>query len=141
MQGYHWHVILSNHVIERARHCSLLNIQCWYGCHDSSCYHTWCRITAFHSADLRQFILHLPLQDVQVQARELKMGYSTTSIVFMLTLLMGMVKEDGTTAAGLSGKAKPDWKGVEELLKNISGSRRPGKINVKYSVKMFLSQP
>ena len=50
----------------------------------------------------------------------------------MLTLLMGMVKEDGTTAAGLSGKAKPDWKGVEELLKNISGSRRPGKINVKY---------
>ena len=60
------------------------------------------------------------------------MGYSTTSIVFMLTLLMGMVKEDGTTAAGLSGKAKPDWKGVEELLKNISGSRHPGKINVKY---------
>ena len=60
------------------------------------------------------------------------MGYSTTSIVFMLTLLMGMVKEDGTTAAGLSGKAKPDWKGVEELLKNISGSRHPGKTNVKY---------
>ena len=60
------------------------------------------------------------------------MGYSTASTVFMLTLLMGMVKEDGTTAAGLSGKAKPDWKGVEELLKNISGSRHPGKTNVKY---------
>ena len=69
------------------------------------------------------------------------MGFSATGTVIMLTLLMGMVKEDLTTAVGLSGKAKPDWKGVEELLKNISGSRRPGKINVKYLVKMFLSQP
>ena len=60
------------------------------------------------------------------------MGYSTASTVFILILLMGMVKEDGTAAAGLSGKAKPDWKGVEELLKNISGSRHPGKTNVKY---------
>ena len=58
------------------------------------------------------------------------MGCSTASTVFMLTLLMGMVKEDGTTAAGLAGKGKPDWKGVEDFLKNISGSRHPGKTNL-----------
>ena len=60
------------------------------------------------------------------------MGCSTASTVFMLTLLMGMVKEDGTTAAGFPGKGKPDWEGVEKLLKNISGSRHPGKTNVEY---------
>ena len=60
------------------------------------------------------------------------MGFSATGTVIMLTLLMGMVKEDLTTAVGLSGKAKPDWKGVEDLLKNISGSRHPGEPNVKY---------
>ena len=60
------------------------------------------------------------------------MGYSTANTVFILILLMGMVKEDETTAAGLAGNA-PDWKGVEDLLKNISsGSRHPGDTNVKY---------
>ena len=43
----------------------------------------------------------------------------------MLTLMMGMVKEDGM-AAGLAGKGAPDFEGYEKLLKNISGSRIPG---------------
>ena len=43
----------------------------------------------------------------------------------MLTLMMGMVKEDGM-AAGLAGRGEPDFKGYEDLLKNISGSRIPG---------------
>ena len=60
------------------------------------------------------------------------MGCSSASTLFMLTLLLGMVKEDGTTAASFPGKGKPDWEGVEKLLRNISGSRHPGKTNVKY---------
>ena len=59
------------------------------------------------------------------------MGFSATGTVIMLTLFLGMVKEDVTTAVGLSGKVKPDWIGVEKLLKNISGSRHPGEPNVK----------
>ena len=47
----------------------------------------------------------------------------------MLTLMMGLVKEDGM-AAGLAGRGKPDWKGYEDLLKNISGSRIPGMTNL-----------
>ena len=58
------------------------------------------------------------------------MGCATASTLFMLTLLMGMVKEDGTMAVGLVGKATPDWKGYEDLLKNISGSRHPGTTNL-----------
>ena len=68
------------------------------------------------------------------------MGFSATGIVIMLTLFLGMVKEDVTTAVGLPGKAKPDWIGVEKLLKNISGSRHPGEANVKCVVKVILSQ-
>ena len=68
------------------------------------------------------------------------MGFSATGTVIMLTLFLGMVKEDVTTAVGLSGKAKPDWIGVEKLLKNISGSRHPGEANVKCVVKVILSQ-
>ena len=58
------------------------------------------------------------------------MGCSTASTLFVLSLIMGLVKEDGGTAAGLAGKAKPDWKGYEDLLKNISESRHPGKTNL-----------
>ena len=55
------------------------------------------------------------------------MGSSAASTLFMLTLMMGMVKEDGM-AAGLAGKGSPDFEGYEDLLKNISGSRIPGMI-------------
>ena len=58
------------------------------------------------------------------------MGCATASTLFMLTLLMGLVKEDGTMAVGLVGKATPDWRGYENLLKNISGSRHPGTTNL-----------
>ena len=58
----------------------------------------------------------------------------------MLTLFLGIVKEDVTTAVGLSGKGKPDWIGVEKLLKNISGFQHPGETNVKCVVKVILSQ-
>ena len=68
------------------------------------------------------------------------MGFSATGTVIMLTLFLGMVKEDVTTAVGLPGKGKPDWIGVEKLLKNISGSRHPGEANVKCVVKVILSQ-
>ena len=68
------------------------------------------------------------------------MGFSATGTVIMLTLFLGMVKEDVTTAVGLSGKAKPDWIGVEKLLKNISGSQHPGEAYVKCVVKVILSQ-
>ena len=61
------------------------------------------------------------------------MGFSATGTVIMLTFFLGMVKEDLSTAVSLSGKAKPDWIGVEKLLKNISGSRHPGEPNVKHS--------
>ena len=53
------------------------------------------------------------------------MGYSATSTLFLLTLLVGMVKEHGKAAA-LTGKGSPDFDGYEKLLKNISGSRMPG---------------
>ena len=60
------------------------------------------------------------------------MGCSTASTLFMLTLLMGMVRDDGIgMAAGLAGKSSPDFKGYEEYLKNISGSRIPGE-NLNY---------
>ena len=68
------------------------------------------------------------------------MGFSATGTVIMLTLFLGMVKEDVTTAVGLSGKAKPDWIGVEKLLKNISGFQHPGETSVKCMVKVILSQ-
>ena len=55
------------------------------------------------------------------------MGSSSASTLFMLTLMMGLVKEDGM-AAGLAGKGSPDFEGYEDLLKNISGSRIPGVI-------------
>ena len=57
------------------------------------------------------------------------MGSSAASTLFMLTLMMGMVKEDGMAAA-LAGKGTPDFEGYEKLLKNISGSRIPGMINL-----------
>ena len=47
----------------------------------------------------------------------------------MLTLMMGLVKEDGM-AAGLAGRGTPDFEGYEDLLKNISGSRIPGMTNL-----------
>ena len=53
------------------------------------------------------------------------MGCSAASTLFMLTLMMGLVKEDGM-AAGLGSRGAPDFKGYEELIKNISGSRIPG---------------
>ena len=60
------------------------------------------------------------------------MGWSTASTLFMVTLLMGMVRDDGIgMAVGLAGKSSPDFKGYEEYLKNISGSRIPGK-NLNY---------
>ena len=68
------------------------------------------------------------------------MGFSATGTVIMLTLFLGMVKEDVTTAVGLPGKGKPDWIGVEKLLKNISGFQHPGEANVKCVVKVILSQ-
>ena len=68
------------------------------------------------------------------------MGFSATGTVIMLTLFLGIVKEDVTTAVGLSGKGKPDWIGVEKLLKNISGFQHPGETNVKCVVKVILSQ-
>ena len=55
------------------------------------------------------------------------MGYSASSTLFLLTLLVGMVKEHGKAAA-LTGKGSPDFEGYEKLLKNISGSRMPGLI-------------
>ena len=55
------------------------------------------------------------------------MGLSSASTLFMLTLMMGLVKEDGM-AAGLAGRGTPDFEGYEDLLKNISGSRIPGMI-------------
>ena len=55
------------------------------------------------------------------------MGCTSASTLFMLTLLMGFVKEDGM-AAGLGSGGAPDFKGYEELIKNISGSRIPGMI-------------
>ena len=55
------------------------------------------------------------------------MGCPTAGTLFMLTLMMGMVKEDGM-ASSLAGKGAPDFEGYEKLLKNISGSRIPGKI-------------
>ena len=61
------------------------------------------------------------------------MGFSATGTVIMLTFFLGMVKEDFSTAVSLSGKTKPDWIGVEKLLKNISGSRHPGEPNVQHS--------
>ena len=53
------------------------------------------------------------------------MGCSAASTLFLLTLLVGMVKEHGKAAA-LTGKGSPDFEGYEKLLKNISGSRIPG---------------
>ena len=43
----------------------------------------------------------------------------------MLTLMMGLVKEDGM-ADGLAGTGTPDFKGFEDLLKNVSKQRIPG---------------
>ena len=60
--------------------------------------------------------------------------------MIMLILSLGMLKEDVTTAVGLSGKGKPDWIGVEKLLKNISSSQHSGETNVKCVVKVVLSQ-
>ena len=68
------------------------------------------------------------------------MGFSATGTMIMLILSLGMLKEDVTTAVGLSGKGKPDWIGVEKLLKNISGFQHPGETNVKCVVKVILSQ-
>ena len=47
------------------------------------------------------------------------MGFSATGTVIMLILSLGMLKEDVTTAVGLSGKGKPDWTGVEKLLRTF----------------------
>ena len=68
------------------------------------------------------------------------MGFSATGTMIMLVLSLGMLKEDVTTAVGLSGKGKPDWDGVERLLKNLSGSQHSGETNVKCVVKVILSQ-
>ena len=47
------------------------------------------------------------------------MGFPATGTMIMLVLSLGMLKEDVTTAVGLSGKGKPDWTGVEKLLRTF----------------------
>ena len=54
------------------------------------------------------------------------MGFPATGTMIMLVLSLGMLKEDVTTAVGLPGKGKPDFDGVEKLLKNISSSQHSG---------------
>ena len=112
---------------------SLVISQFWLGCPDAnSYYHTQCSVIVGHTAALLEHSLCLPLSNVQVQSPGLKMGCSTASTLFMLTLMMGMVKEDGMgMAAGLAGKSSPDFEGYEDYLKNISGSRIPGE-NLNY---------
>ena len=46
--------------------------------------------------------------------------------MMMLVLSLGMLEKDVTTAVGLPGKGKPDFDGVEKLLKNISSSQHSG---------------
>ena len=102
--------------------------QCWLGClDDNSNYHTQCSIIVGHTAALREHTLCFPLSKLQVQPPGLKMGLSTASTLFMLTLVMGFVRDDGFGMAdGLAGKGSPDFPGYEEYLRNISGSRIPG---------------
>ena len=67
------------------------------------------------------------------------MGCTSASTLFMLTLLMGFVKEDGM-AARLGNKGAPDFEGYELLMKNISGKRIPGMTNLNdYSVNGSIS--
>ena len=124
-----------NHVILRGavKTYSLVISQWWLGCpDDNSYYYTECSIIVGNTAAVFEYTLYLPLSNVQVQSPGLKMGCSTASTLFMLTLMMGMVKEDGMgMAAGLAGKSSPDFKGYEDYLKNISGSRIPGE-NLNY---------
>ena len=112
---------------------SLVISQFWLGCpDDNSNYHTQCSVIVGHTAALLEHSLCLPLSNVQTQPPGLKMGWSTASTLFMVTLLMGMVRDDGIgMAVGLAGKSSPDFKGYEEYLKNISGARIPGE-NLNY---------
>ena len=114
--------------------------QCVLGCHVSSSSHTQWNIDPFYSIDLYQHPLPVSLPELQNHSRGLRMGFSATGTMIMLVLSLGMLKEDVTTAVGLSGKGKPDWDGVEKLLKNISSSQHSGETNVKCVVKVILSQ-
>ena len=46
--------------------------------------------------------------------------------MFCLTLLLGLGKENGP-AVGLAGGGAPDFEAFENLLKNVSHHREPGK--------------
>ena len=53
------------------------------------------------------------------------MGFSAASMMFVLTLMLGLVRED-SMADGLAGTGTPDFEGFENLLKNVSKQRIPG---------------
>ena len=120
---------------------SLVISQFWLGCpYDNSNYHTQCSIIVGHSTALREHTLCFPLSNLQVQSPGLKMGLSTASTLFMLTLVMGLVRDDGIGMAdGLAGKGSPDFPGYEEYLRNISGSRMPGENLNKHCESVSLS--
>ena len=56
----------------------------------------------------------------------MKMGFSAASKMFCLTLMLGLVRED-SMAVGLAGTGTPDFDAFEDLLKNVSKHRVPGK--------------
>ena len=56
----------------------------------------------------------------------MKMGFSAASKMFCLTLMLGMVRED-SMVVGLAGTGTPDFEAFEDLLKNVSKHRDPGK--------------
>ena len=63
------------------------------------------------------------------------MGLSAASRMFCLTLMLGLVKED-SMAVGLAGSGTPDFEAFEDLLKNVSKHREPGKECFQISFKL-----
>ena len=125
MQGYHniqpW---LSR---ERVSNPALSwSSQCVLGCHVSSSSHTQWNIDPFYSTHLHSHPLPVPLSELQDKSGRLRMGFPATGTMMMLVLSLGMLEKDVTTAVGLPGKGKPDFDGVEKLLKNISSSQHSG---------------
>ena len=62
----------------------------------------------------------------------MKMGLH---MMFCLTLMLGLVKED-SMAVGLAGGGTPDFEAFEDLLKNVSKHREPGKECFQISFKL-----
>ena len=98
--------------------------QCVLGCHVSSSSHYQWNIDPFYSTHLYSHPLPVSLPELQDKSRRLRMGFPATGTMMMLVLSLGMLEKDVTTAVGLPGKGKPDFDGVEKLLKNISSSQQ-----------------